>query len=61
MIYYRESPDNTVLISTVPGLTRFFLKKIARIPLFNTVFIRKTHFLPPEIQIKDPFFPNCYT
>ena len=38
-----------------------FLKDIARIPLFNMVFIRKTHFLPPEIQIKDPFFPNCYT
>ena len=37
--------------------TGFFLYKIARIPPFNTVFIRKTHFLPPEIQIKDPFFP----
>ena len=39
----------------VPSI--LFLKEIARIPLFNTFLIRKTHFLPPEIQIKDPFFP----
>ena len=30
---------------------------ISRVPGLTRVFIRKTHFLPPEIQIKDPFFP----
>ena len=43
-VYYREeSPDITVSISTVPGLTWFFLKEIVRIPPFNFVFIRKKH------------------
>jgi hypothetical protein len=59
---YRESPDNTVSISTVPCLTPvFFLKEIAWISPFNTSFIRKIHFLRPEIQIKDPFFSACDT
>ena len=54
--YYRESPDNTVSISTVGGLTQvFFLKDIARIPPLSTVFITNTYFLPLKIRIKDPF------
>ena len=46
---YRESPDNMVSINIF-----FFLKKIARIPPFNTVFIGNKHVLPHETQIKQP-------
>ena len=49
----RGSPDNTVSISTVPGLTR--------IPQFNTVFIRKCHFLPHKTWIMQPNFSACDT
>jgi hypothetical protein len=53
-MYYKRSPDNRVSISSVPGLTRIFWKEIAQIPRSNTVFIRKSHFLPPETQINQP-------
>ena len=56
----KESPNNTVSISIIPGLIQvFFPTKIARISpfnAFNTVFIKKTHFLPPETRIKEHFF-----
>ena len=45
-LWYKGFPDNMVLIRMVPGL--------ARIPLFNTVFIRKCHFLLHKTQIKPP-------
>ena len=53
---YRDSPDNTVSISTVPGLTQFFLKEIARIPPFNTILSEKYvswHLKPGS---RNPFF-----
>ena len=55
---YMRSLDNTVSISTVPGLTQvcFFLKGIAWIHHFNMVSIRKGHFLTHETQIKQPSF-----
>ena len=52
-LWYKGFPDNMVLIRMVPGL--------ARIPLFNTVFIRKCHFLPHKTQIKPPNISACDT